>query len=91
MRFKDKFLLGFWNVGVVESSIGGIFDNPRNMKIRWVQHNYRDRYFADPFLHDQDQKFYYFLVEEYIFCEAKGRISRLTVDKKSFTSTAPTA
>ena len=83
MGFKDKFLLGFWNVGVVESSIDDVFNNPNNMKIRWVRHRYRDRYFADPFLCDQDQKYYYVLVEEYIFYEDKGKISRLTIDKKT--------
>ncbi|MDD4238559.1 MAG: hypothetical protein PHT62_08385 [Desulfotomaculaceae bacterium] len=83
MGLKDEFLLDFWNVGVVEASIEDIFDNPNNMKIRWVQHKYRDRYFADPFLCDQDQKYYYIVVEEYVFSEAKGKISRLTVDKKT--------
>ncbi len=83
MGFKDKFLLCLWNIGVVESSIEDIFNNPNNMKIRWVKHKYGDRFFADPFLHDQDQKYYYILVEEYLFCEAKGRISSLTVDKKT--------
>jgi hypothetical protein len=64
VKVKDKFLLGIWNVGIVESSIGDVFKNPSKMKIRWVQHNYRDRFFADPFLYDQDTNYYYFLVEE---------------------------
>lgn len=83
MRFKDKFLLGIWNVGVVESGIEDVFNSPADMKIRWVKHKYRDRFFADPFLLDQDQKYYYILVEEYIFCQEKGRITCLTVDKKT--------
>ena len=83
MRFRDKFLLGAWNVGIVESGFEDIFNNPRNMKIRWLQHKYRDRYFADPFLCGQDEKNYYILVEELIFYEDKGKIARLTIDKKT--------
>lgn len=83
MGFKDKFLLDFWNVGIVESPIEEVFNHPNSMKIRWIQHKYKDRYFADPFLYEQDQKYFYILVEEYVFCEAKGKISRLTVDKKT--------
>jgi len=83
MGFKDRFLLDYWNVGIVESSLEDIFERSGNMKIRWVQHKYRDRFFADPFLYDQDQKYYYIYVEEFIFCERKGRISCLTVDKRT--------
>lgn len=72
-----------WNVGVIESGIDGVFNNPGNMKIRWVKHKYRDRYFADPFLQDQDDNFYYILAEEYVYYEKKGKISRLTVEKKT--------
>lgn len=83
MGFKDKFILRVWNVGVVESGIEEVFNRPGSLKIRWVKHKYRDRFFADPFLLDQDQKYYYILVEEYIFCREKGRITCLTVDKKT--------
>lgn len=83
MRFVDKFILRVWNVGVVESGIEEVFKSPGNLKIRWVKHKYRDRFFADPFLLSQDQKYYYILVEEYIFCQEKGRITCLTVDKKN--------
>ncbi len=84
MSFKDKlFLLGIWNIGVVESGIEDVFNNPAKMKIRWIKHHYRDRIFADPFLYNQDSNYYYFLVEEHIFYETKGKISLLTVDKKT--------
>ncbi|HCF49861.1 MAG TPA: hypothetical protein DER60_06245 [Syntrophomonas sp.] len=83
MGIKHRFLLGAWNIGVVPSGIDDIFKNPGDLKIRWVKHKYRDRYFADPFLQTQDDRYYYILVEEYIFCEDKGRISRLTIDKNS--------
>jgi len=84
MGFKNRFLLDYWNVGIVESGLEDIFEHPGNMKISWVQHRYRDRFFADPFLYDQDQKYYYIYAEEFIFCERKGRISCLTVDKRTF-------
>ncbi|HNX29691.1 MAG TPA: hypothetical protein PKN87_09850 [Syntrophomonadaceae bacterium] len=84
MGLKDKFCLGAWNVGIIESGIADIFDNPNQFKIRWVKHRYRDRYFADPFLYKQDEKYYYILVEEYVFYEDRGKISCLKVDRKTF-------
>lgn len=81
MKFRDKFILGTWNIGIVDGSLEELFARPERMKIRWMRHHYRDRYFADPFLQDQDRKYYYFLAEEYNFWEARGKISRLTVEK----------
>jgi hypothetical protein len=83
MSFKDKFLLGAWNIGIVEATIDRVFKHPIDMKIRWLKHKYQDRYFADPFLENQDQKYYYVLAEEYIFCLDKANISRLTIEKST--------
>lgn len=83
MIFKDKFLIGAWNVGVIECSIEDIFNDLNSFKIRWVKHNYIDRFFADPFLEKQDEMNYFILAEEYLFYERKGKIVRLTVEKKS--------
>lgn len=83
MRFLDKFLLGVWNVGIIESNISSVLETKEKLKIRWMKHKYKDRFFADPFLYDIDEKNYYILAEEFPFYENKGFISLLTVERKS--------
>jgi len=82
MGFLDKFKLGIWNIGVVDQDISDLMNNPNSFKIKWMKNPYCDRFFADPFLYAQDKDNYYILAEEYIFYEAKGKISLLTVTKK---------
>lgn len=79
----EKFLLGVWNVGIIENTAEKVISNPQNVKIRWMKHHYRDRFFADPFLLDVDENNYYILAEEFPFYDSIGYISLLTVDKKS--------
>lgn len=79
----DKFLLGVWNVGIIEDSIQNVMNLKGNLQIRWLKHTYKDRFFADPFLYSVDQENYYILVEEFPFYTNKGYISLLTVDRIS--------
>ena len=79
----NKFLLGVWNVGIIEKSAKELLENHTDFSIRWVKHKYKDRFFADPFLYDVDEKNYYILVEEFPFYSNIGYISLLTVDKKT--------
>lgn len=83
MGFLQKFLLGVWNIGVIEESIEALLNNKRTYKIRWVKHKYRDRFFADPFLYKVDEENYYILVEEFPFYSNIGVISLLTVDRRN--------
>lgn len=78
----NKFLLGVWNVGIIEDSIEHTLANPMP-KIRWMKHKYKDRFFADPFLYKVDADNYYVLAEEFPFYESIGYISLLTIDKKT--------
>lgn len=78
----NKFLLGVWNVGIIEKSVERLL-SCESYQIRWVKHRYKDRFFADPFLHKKDDKNYYILVEEFPFYTNVGRIVLLTVDRKS--------
>lgn len=79
---KSKFLLGVWNVGIIEEKIERALLNP-TPKIRWMRHKYKDRFFADPFLYNVDDKNYYILAEEFPFYDPVGYISLLTIDKKT--------
>ena len=82
MNVKRKFRIGYWNVGVIESTIEEIMEG-KEYDIRWMKHRYRDRFFADPFVYDSDASNYYILAEELIFTRGKGTIVLLTIDKKS--------
>ena len=82
MNLKRKFQIGYWNVGIIENSIQEIMEG-KYYNIKWVKHNYKDRFFADPFLYKIDDDNYYILVEELIFSKGKGTIVLLTVDRDS--------
>lgn len=81
--FFDKFLLGVWNIGIIESSVQNVMNSEKDLRIRWVKHKYKDRFFADPFLYDMDEQNYYILAEEFPFYKNVGFISLLTIDRKS--------
>lgn len=82
MLFWDKFILGIWNVGIIEKDIRDLMSD-KDVNIRWMQHSYRDRFFADPFLLNKDNTYYYILAEEFPFYKNIGFISLLTVDRKT--------
>lgn len=82
MNLKRKFQIGYWNIGIIEKSIDGIMSG-KSYEIRWVNHKYKDRFFADPFIYDSDLENYYILAEELIFKKEKGTIVLLTIDRQS--------
>lgn len=68
-----------WAVGVVGEGLDGIMGG--NIQVKWLQHNYKDRWFADPFILDVDDKRIVLLVEEFVYEKNKGRIAKLVVDR----------
>ena len=67
MDLKKKLSVVAWNVGFIETCIEDFLSEPESYRIVWMKHSYRDRFFADPFLFDQDSNYYYILAEEYVF------------------------
>ena len=51
MRFYDKITRDRWEIGFVEGGVDAVMGNV-SLKINWVKHNYKDRWFADPFVLD---------------------------------------
>lgn len=82
MSLKDKLMEGIWNVGVIDASIDEIMQG-NAYSIRWMKHHYHDRFFADPFLYNEDSEEYKILAEEYKFYDRIGRIVLLTIKKKN--------
>lgn len=83
---NKKFILGIWNIGIIveDNAVDKIVKEKNKVKIEWLKHNYKDRFFADPFLLYKDDKFYYILAEEFIFWENIGKIVLLKIEKKRF-------
>lgn len=84
-KIFKKLSLPFWNIGFTKQSIGNFVNNEFTLdKIYWLDHPYKDRFFADPFILDVKEKTIEVLVEELLFIKGKGTIVKLTVDKNSF-------
>ena len=75
---KTKYNIGFID-GDIESVING-----KPIKVKWLKHHYKDRWFADPFILDITDTDIIVLVEEWYDPIKRGRISKLTIDKSTF-------
>lgn len=85
MNLIQKFKILTYNIGIIcKDASTIIMSGVQKDDIKWLDHPYKDRFFADPFLIREDQTNYFILVEEYLFWEEKGKISVLIVDKESF-------
>lgn len=73
-----------WNIGFVDISPEHLINKSQLDEIQWMKHNYKDRFFADPFILKISEKYIILLAEEMLFDEAKGRIVELIVDKNTY-------
>lgn len=78
-----KLIETTWSVIIVDNSIDGLLDG-EVMKFHMVKHNYRDRWFADPFVLDVTNDTIELLVEEFYNPINRGRISKMIVDRHSY-------
>lgn len=86
MNIIDKFKILTYNIGFVQSELDQVMTSGiKADDIIWMKHKYKDRFFADPFLLDIDEKYFYILCEEYIFWEEKGKITLLVVERDTHT------
>lgn len=72
-----------YNIGFVDGSIQSVLDG-KEVKINWLKHSYKDRWFADPFILDVTEDDIIVLVEEWYDPINRGRISKLVIDRKSY-------
>lgn len=72
-----------WNIGFIQNSFDEILEGEKII-VRWVKHNNRNSWFADPFILDVTDDTICVLVEEFYKPIQKGRISKLTIDKHSY-------
>lgn len=81
--FLKKFSLFHYNIGFFPFNTESLLKG--SVKVRWMKHDYKDCFFADPFILSVSENEIKVLVEDFPYNEWKGNISLLVVDKESFT------
>lgn len=71
-----------WELGLVKGGLDSVFSDSR-LEVDWITNPFRDRWFADPFILDVTEEYIYLLAEEYRFKTMKGRIAKLSVNRKT--------
>lgn len=89
MRMKKDLFLQYilqysWNIGFIEDSLDSIIYSNANLNIKWMKHDYTDRWFADPFILGADKENIYIFVEDFLRSKDKAHISLLTVNRKDY-------
>lgn len=72
-----------YNIGFVENDLQSIIDGDP-IKVNWLKHPYKNRWFADPFILDVNEDEIIVLVEEWYDPIKRGRISKLAIDRHSY-------
>ena len=83
MRILERIKRDRWEIGFVEGGLSAVMGKDP-LKIQWLMHPYRDRWFADPFVLDVTDSEISILAEEYRYETGKGRIALLVVDRQSY-------
>ena len=88
MKLNIKFFTNYikdtkYNIGFIDGDLQSVLDG-KPIKVNWMKHKYKDRWFADPFILDVSENVITILVEEWYDPIQRGRISKLTIDKKTF-------
>ena len=82
-KIRDYVLLQRYNIGFIDGDLQSVMEG-NAIRVNWVKHNYKGRGFADPFILDVTENEILVLVEEWYDPIQRGRISKLTVDKKTY-------
>lgn len=72
-----------YNIGFLENDLQSVIDGD-SIKVHWLKHPYKNRWFADPFILDVSEDEIVVLVEEWYDPIKRGRISKLIIDKHSY-------
>lgn len=72
-----------WNIGFCDISPEELIERKSLPVVHWLKHDFKDRFFADPFILRTDADNIYVLVEEMEFWK-KGVIALLVVDRQTY-------
>lgn len=73
----------FWNIGFSEISPEEFIGNKKLTSVKWLQHPYKDRWFADPFILKVTDDEIVVFVEECPIENPKGIICELVINRKT--------
>lgn len=82
-NIKEYILSQKYNIGFIDGNLQSVIEN-HEIKVNWLRHNYKDRWFADPFILDVTDNEIIVLVEEWYDPIKRGRITKLTINKQTF-------
>lgn len=82
---KDRMILrsDMWNLGFVTDDVADVIKSD-HLNIQWMKHDYKDRWFADPYLLEVTDTKIVVLVEEFCYKIRKGRIAKLVVSRPDY-------
>lgn len=85
MNWKARLLYSQnWNIGFCEQTQEELIHDKKLSKVRWLNHPYWDRWFADPFIYKVTEREIVVFVEECMISDhPKGIICELVIDRKT--------
>lgn len=72
-----------YNIGFIDGDLQSVMAGDL-VKVNWLKHHYKDRWFADPFILEVTEDEIIVLVEEWYDPIKRGRISKLVIDKNTY-------
>lgn len=70
-----------WNIGFIEQTPENLIENQQLGKVQWMKHQYKDRWFADPFILKVTQDEIVIFVEECKIKQPKGILCELVINR----------
>ncbi len=85
--FKCKLAHYAWELAFIDYSEDVFYKTDKLRNYHKVKNPYKDKWFADPFILDANEKEIKLLVEEFDYNVNRGRIAILSIDRKTWTIT----
>ena len=73
-----------WIVGIAEFNPDAILSPTEILKVQWIRRTPKGSWFADPFILKETKDHLHILVEEFLYKNNKGRISKIVVNKHNW-------
>ena len=79
-RISNELTIQQWNIGFTDHNLDFI-SSSKKLRIKYLKHNYKNKWFADPFILNVTEKEIVLLVEEYDRNIRRGRIAKLVINR----------
>lgn len=83
MSIKQKLMHYTWDLAYGEFSSSILRNGLEGIKLNYIKNPFPNKWFADPFILEENSTSIQFLVEEFDYSVGRGRIARLLVDKEN--------